>query len=70
MQSNVVSFPEKSPTRPAPRVREETLAFASRVDRLAERAIERLRCFPDNESQSAAVADLTQLRALAATVLR
>jgi hypothetical protein len=65
-----VAFPEEAPTRPAPRIGEPLLVFASRVDRLAELALERLQCAPDGESLEAAVADLTQLRELAAGVLR
>jgi hypothetical protein len=53
-------FPDEKPTRPAPRVPEWMITFATRVDRLAQLAIERLETAPDDDALAAAVADMKQ----------
>ena len=63
-------FPDEAPTVPRPDTSSKLLAFASRVERLAELALERLTCDPDPDTLAAAVADVTELRALARGVLR
>ncbi len=62
-------WPDEAATIPRANVPGPFLAFASRVDRLAELALERLQASPDEDALNAAVADLVQLRALAAGVL-
>ena len=61
---------EEAPTKPVADSSSKLLAFASRVDRLVELAIERLEAAPDDDAIGAALADLTQVRSLAGTVLR
>ena len=68
--SNVTQFPDEAPTRRSEQFPSRLLAFASRVDRLAELALERLQCNPDAYAIAGAVADLMQLRALTGEVLR
>ncbi len=63
------AWPDEAATTPRANVPGPVLAFASRVDRLAELALERLQASPDEDALNAAVANLVQLRALAAGVL-
>lgn len=63
-------WPDEMPTAKKAHVPSTMIAFASRVDRLAWLALEQLQRGPaDENALSAAVADLVQLRALAARVL-
>ncbi len=64
------TWSEEAPTKPVADVPSKLLAFASRVDRLAALAEERLQVGPDQDAVLAALADLAQVRALAGTVLR
>ena len=62
------SFPEESPTRPTSPA--QTLVTLTKIDRLAEVALERLTVVPDPEAVQKACEDLASIRALAAEVLR
>jgi hypothetical protein len=66
------AWPDEAPTRPVPPISLRTVATLTRIDRLAELAAERLSP-PENVDTATAslvLADLAQLRALAAEVLR
>lgn len=64
------NWPDEAPTRKTQRVPQTLLSFATRVDRLAELALERLQVAPDADALAGAVTDLVQIRALAEGVLR
>ncbi|HEV3192143.1 MAG TPA: hypothetical protein VGY54_16640 [Polyangiaceae bacterium] len=64
------AFPDEPPTKKMSNTPSALLAFASRVDRLAELALERLQVAPDAEAVAAALGELVQIRALTAGVLR
>jgi hypothetical protein len=70
MNADSTPWPDEAPTTPVENVPSKLLAFASRVDRLATLAIERLEVAPDADARLAALADLAQVHALAGTVLR
>jgi len=67
----VTQFPD---TEPATKREQPTstrlLTFASRIDRLCELALQRLQVEPDADAVQAAIAELSEARALAAGVLR
>jgi ApbE superfamily uncharacterized protein (UPF0280 family) len=62
--------PDEVPTKQQEHVPTKLLAFASRIDRLAELALERLAVAPDADAVAGAIADLVQVRTLAGDVLR
>ena len=65
------SWPDQEPpTKPISPVSSRELTRASRIDRLAELAIERLMVAPDDDALAAAVESLVQIRTLANEVLR
>jgi hypothetical protein len=70
MLSTVNERHDDEPTKKTQNESGRMLVFASRVDRLAELALERLATDPDVDALTAAVADLVQLRALAQAVTR
>lgn len=61
-------FPPEVPTRRMSA--EQTLAAVTRIDRLAELALERLAVAPDPQAVQAACEDLESIRGLAAQVIR
>ena len=62
-------FPDEAPTRTAPHVHSQTLAFAARAERLTDRALDLLRT-GDEDAVSDACATLVQLQALCSGVGR
>ena len=59
---------DEPPTKREEHTPTRLLTFASRIDRLCALALERLFVAPDEHAIEAAIADLTEARALAATV--
>ena len=71
MPSNVAQkFPDERPTQPIERLPSRTLVLATRIERLASLALERLMCAPDDDALAGACADLVLIRELAGEVLR
>jgi hypothetical protein len=70
MQTLPETWPDEAVTRQTEHVPTALLTFATRVDRLAELALERLQCAPDADAVAAAVGDLLEVRELAGRVLR
>jgi hypothetical protein len=63
-------IPDERPTTPTLPTTNAMLAFASRVDRLCDLALERLQVGPDPDAIAAAQADVAQIKALATGVIR
>jgi hypothetical protein len=63
-------FSDEPPTKPTIPITSREIARASRIDRLAELAIERLMVDPDGDSLIAAVESLVQIRSLTHEVLK
>jgi len=63
------AFADEPPTR-RENMPTRLLTFASRIDRLCALALERLQVEPDADAIQAAIAELTEARALTAGVLR
>lgn len=63
-------FTDEAPTRPSEAIPTKLLVFATRIDRLAELALERLACCSGEQDALAALDELTAIRELASAVLR
>ena len=64
------SIPDELPTRPCLATPSRMLVFASRIDRLAELALERLAVAHDPDALAAALDDLVTIRDLCSGAMR
>jgi len=67
--ANDESFSDEPPTRPIANNSSALLAFATRVGRLCDLALERLQVEPDADSVAAATGEIFEIKALVDSIL-